>query len=173
MADQLSWLERPVHTRQVVGSNPTSATKSRPVGQAVKTRPFHGCNMGSIPVRVTMKKADTLPSVCFFSFMVIPYLGTNPHVRPCHTDWVRISDSSSLGERPRKTRQIPVRIIPPLAVSCVIRRVVRRIADSRTCLPFGLFLSSDLLVCTILFVYLRTGKIPHPRYTPEVRFTVN
>ena len=25
----------------------------RPVGQAVKTRPFHGCNMGSIPVRVT------------------------------------------------------------------------------------------------------------------------
>ena len=24
-----------------------------PVGQAVKTRPFHGCNMGSIPVRVT------------------------------------------------------------------------------------------------------------------------
>ena len=24
----------------------------RPVGQAVKTRPFHGCNMGSIPVRV-------------------------------------------------------------------------------------------------------------------------
>ncbi len=26
-----------------------------PVGQAVKTRPFHGCNMGSIPVRVTKK----------------------------------------------------------------------------------------------------------------------
>ena len=25
-----------------------------PVGQAVKTRPFHGCNMGSIPVRVTL-----------------------------------------------------------------------------------------------------------------------
>ncbi len=30
---------------------------SRPVGQAVKTRPFHGCNMGSIPVRVTSKNA--------------------------------------------------------------------------------------------------------------------
>ena len=27
-----------------------------PVGQAVKTRPFHGCNMGSIPVRVTKQK---------------------------------------------------------------------------------------------------------------------
>ena len=25
----------------------------RPVGQVVKTRPFHGCNMGSNPVRVT------------------------------------------------------------------------------------------------------------------------
>ena len=25
----------------------------RPVGQVVKTRPFHGCNMGSSPVRVT------------------------------------------------------------------------------------------------------------------------
>ena len=30
----------------------------RPVGQAVKTRPFHGCNMGSIPVRVTKAPAS-------------------------------------------------------------------------------------------------------------------
>ena len=30
--------------------------RARPVGQAVKTRPFHGCNMGSIPVRVTKNK---------------------------------------------------------------------------------------------------------------------
>ena len=28
-------------------------SKKRPVGQVVKTRPFHGCNMGSSPVRVT------------------------------------------------------------------------------------------------------------------------
>ena len=28
-------------------------SKIRPVGQVVKTRPFHGCNMGSSPVRVT------------------------------------------------------------------------------------------------------------------------
>ena len=27
--------------------------RRRPVGQVVKTRPFHGCNMGSNPVRVT------------------------------------------------------------------------------------------------------------------------
>ena len=32
--------------------SPPSA-KRRPVGQVVKTRPFHGCNMGSSPVRVT------------------------------------------------------------------------------------------------------------------------
>ena len=31
----------------------TSPGSSRPVGQVVKTRPFHGCNMGSNPVRVT------------------------------------------------------------------------------------------------------------------------
>ena len=40
---------------------------SRPVGQAVKTRPFHGCNMGSIPVRVTMEKR-TPSMVSFFSW---------------------------------------------------------------------------------------------------------
>ena len=42
----------------------------RPVGQAVKTRPFHGCNMGSIPVRVTKTKhrnsAHCWVSVLFF-----------------------------------------------------------------------------------------------------------
>ena len=43
---------------------------NRPVGQAVKTRPFHGCNMGSIPVRVTKTKKH-LQSRCFF--VLIPY----------------------------------------------------------------------------------------------------
>ena len=63
------WLEHPVHTRQVIGSNPISAT--RPVGQAVKTRPFHGCNMGSIPVRVTKPEKSTLFRVLFsFSGLV-------------------------------------------------------------------------------------------------------
>ena len=32
-------------------------SKKRPVGQVVKTRPFHGCNMGSSPVRVTTSAA--------------------------------------------------------------------------------------------------------------------
>ena len=38
----------------------------RPVGQAVKTRPFHGCNMGSIPVRVT--NSEKAPQQWCFSF---------------------------------------------------------------------------------------------------------
>ena len=35
----------------------------RPVGQEVKTRPFHGCNMGSIPVRVTMSAPRGSPTI--------------------------------------------------------------------------------------------------------------
>ena len=46
-------VEHPVHTRVVICSNQIAAT--RPVGQVVKTPPFHGGNMGSSPVRVTKK----------------------------------------------------------------------------------------------------------------------
>ena len=42
--------------RVVVGSSPTGGA-IRPVGQAVKTPPFHGGNMGSNPVRVTKLRA--------------------------------------------------------------------------------------------------------------------
>ena len=56
-------VEYPVHTRSVTCSSQVAAT--RPVGQAVKTPPFHGGNMGSIPVRVT-KKEDILSDVLFF-----------------------------------------------------------------------------------------------------------
>ena len=47
-------VEYPVHTRPVTCSSQVAATS--PVGQAVKTPPFHGGNMGSIPVRVTMTR---------------------------------------------------------------------------------------------------------------------
>ncbi len=47
-------VEHSVHTRSVICSSQIAAT--RPVGQAVKTPPFHGGNMGSIPVRVTKKR---------------------------------------------------------------------------------------------------------------------
>ena len=46
-----SAVEHPAVNRRVVGSNPTRGV-IRPDGQAVKTRPFHGCNPGSIPGRV-------------------------------------------------------------------------------------------------------------------------
>ena len=38
----------------------------RPVGQAVKTPPFHGGNMGSIPVRVTKYQKPTERSGFFY-----------------------------------------------------------------------------------------------------------
>ena len=47
-------VEHPVHTRVVICSSQIAAT--RPVGQVVKTPPFHGGNMGSSPVRVTKAK---------------------------------------------------------------------------------------------------------------------
>ena len=56
-------VEYPVHTRYVTCSNQVAAT--RPVGQAVKTPPFHGGNMGSIPVRVTKKDTTLLGGVFF------------------------------------------------------------------------------------------------------------
>ena len=40
-----------------------------PVGQAVKTRPFHGCNMGSIPVRVTKQKTPAANVAGVFSIV--------------------------------------------------------------------------------------------------------
>ena len=55
MAAWLSWLEHAVHTRRVVGSSPTAATIIWPIGQAVKTPPFHGGYRGSNPLWVTIK----------------------------------------------------------------------------------------------------------------------
>ncbi len=50
------WLERTPDKREVDGSSPFRPIKTWPVGQAVKTPPFHGGNTGSSPVRV----------ICFF-----------------------------------------------------------------------------------------------------------
>ena len=60
-------VEHPVHTRVVICSSQIAAT--RPVGQKVKTPPFHGGNMGSIPVRVT-KKSRHLYDVWIFLRLV-------------------------------------------------------------------------------------------------------
>ena len=54
-----------------------------------------------------------------------------------------------------------------MAVSCVIRRVGRRIADSRTCLPLAFcFVPVDLFDLSLLFICSH-GNIPLPRYAPE------
>ena len=49
----------------------------RPVGQAVKTPPFHGGNMGSIPVRVTRKRLRIGYNSESFS-VKSAYVGINP-----------------------------------------------------------------------------------------------
>ena len=66
-------VEYPVHTRPVTCSSQVAAT--RPVGQAVKTPPFHGGNMGSIPVRVTKRdkselfRKSKLVRICFLLYI--------------------------------------------------------------------------------------------------------
>ena len=42
----------------------------RPVGQAVKTSPFHGGNMGSIPVRVTKTEPGFIARLFIYAVVV-------------------------------------------------------------------------------------------------------
>ena len=58
-------------------------------------------------------------------------------------------------------------ICTPLAVSCVIRRVGRRIANSRTCLPLAFFFVPVDLFDLSLLIICSLGNIPLPRYAPE------
>ena len=53
-------------TPSFVGSNP--ATSTTPVGQVVKTLPFHGSNMGSNPIRVIGQYGHTAIAVTIISF---------------------------------------------------------------------------------------------------------
>ena len=64
-------VEYPVHTRYVTCSSQVAAT--RPVGQAVKTPPFHGGNMGSIPVRVTKENTARMFVLAVF-FRLLPHI---------------------------------------------------------------------------------------------------
>ena len=53
-----------------------NTVEARPVGQEAKTRPSHGCNMGSIPVRVTKQdksellRKSKLVRICFFTIII-------------------------------------------------------------------------------------------------------
>ena len=79
----------------------------RPVGQAVKTRPFHGCNMGSIPVRVTKNNTIRTWMVLFF-FLVTPYEESKPLETPAFRIWVRNIAPLLPCRKPCKAEQIPV-----------------------------------------------------------------
>ncbi len=78
----------------------------RPVGQAVKTRPFHGCNMGSIPVRVT-KTAP--PDRVVFSVLVTRTLSSTASSAKHEDARVRNIALSHPCRMPCKAEQIPVR----------------------------------------------------------------
>ena len=85
MAVQLSWLEHLVHTQGVTGSNPVTATtfliaKNRPVGQEVKTPPFHGGIMGSIPVRVTTTKSRKQRSIAVSETLFFPKISSTTYL---------------------------------------------------------------------------------------------
>ena len=95
-------VEHSVHTRSVICSSQIAAT--RPVGQKVKTPPFHGGNMGSIPVRVT-KKSRHPCDVWIFSF---PVHWSKPigfdHKHFAIVRWPRCSASQLLAQ-PKETAQ--------------------------------------------------------------------
>ena len=52
-------VERMTVNHDVVGSSPTGGVNIWPLGQVVKTPPFHGGNAGSIPARVTNEPSET------------------------------------------------------------------------------------------------------------------
>ena len=74
-----------VHTQGVTGSNPVTATtfliaKNRPVGQEVKTPPFHGGIMGSIPVRVTKSYARKQRKCVVSEFLFFPKIHSTTYL---------------------------------------------------------------------------------------------
>ena len=81
----------------------------RPVGQAVKTRPFHGCNMGSIPVRVTNHKKA--PQQWCFSFFVVgdPYV-----IEPSANMLCVICAGIRITASPSRVETLWARLIPVL-----------------------------------------------------------
>ena len=106
-------VEHSVHTRSVICSSQIAAT--RPVGQKVKTPPFHGGNMGSIPVRVTKKK----PSFRMVSFFAIRM--PEPSHRFSHRPFLTYDSATIL----RQTAVNPLPVLPHCTKFC--RRKSRRV----------------------------------------------
>ena len=74
-------VERMTVNHDVVGSSPTRGAKLWPLGQVVKTPPFHGDNMGSNPVGVTKKKRQFSTEDCrFFLYQTCQVFRINKRV---------------------------------------------------------------------------------------------
>ena len=84
----------------------------RPVGQAVKTRPFHGCNMGSIPVRVTKTSCSQGSRMFFFISMRFGPTYGNRKARPAVLRPGRFPQSSGLWERAREILRTGHSLLP-------------------------------------------------------------
>ena len=95
-------VEYPVHTRSVTCSSQVAAT--RPVGQAVKTPPFHGGNMGSIPVRVTKKERHPFGCLSFLCLEGIESSKCNSPVDCCRR---RLDGAEPLFSLTAKMQTIP------------------------------------------------------------------
>ena len=81
MADQLSWLERPVHTRQVVGSNPTSATKTLgPLVKRLRHGPFTAVTWVRFPYGSPQIKRIP-PRYPFYLFFTVTRMRNRTHSR--------------------------------------------------------------------------------------------
>ena len=90
-----------------MGSSPISATNpdqqvgNWPVGQAVKTRPFHGCNMGSIPVRVTTSSSIRTLMILTDLLFMLNNQRTGTHVSVLSAYSVRLLTHDLTGGVPR------------------------------------------------------------------------
>ena len=112
---------------------------SRLVGQAVKTRPFHGCNSGSIPLRVTNEKSTTLKQGGAFFISLVPRSRNRTRLAPSLTTMAyRLSAKlrpthlavrmrfetlpHRLPWRPCRVGQIPLRVKPRFALITTLKQ---------------------------------------------------
>lgn len=92
-----SMVEHSAVNRVVVGSSPTRGVFLRPHGQAVKTSPFHGGIMGSIPVRVTtlrysrMALHSRLGVFLFVRILVLVFIAKQQGSRCCSKSLISVT----------------------------------------------------------------------------------
>ena len=142
------------------GSNPSFSVIFRPVGQVVKTLPFHGSNMGSNPVRVIF------PFLILYTFIlwritqvrlkgtvlktvrwVKPRVGSNP----TSSFFIIAGWSSLVARRAHNPKVVGSNPSPAILVpwcrgyhACLSRRrspVQIRLGPSFSQLPFGSFVA--------------------------------